>query len=63
MITIKITELGNDTIGFQVFNQYNERISNISKMKTKNDKTKYIEKLKKLFMTQGQSVFCNDQTI
>lgn len=63
MITINITELGNNKIGFQVFNQYNERISTNSKIKDREQKDKYVNKLRKLYMEQGQSVFCNDLTI
>ncbi|MDO8611151.1 MAG: hypothetical protein Q7R95_11550 [bacterium] len=63
MITVKITELGNNTIGFQVFNQYNERITSLSKMKPRDKKKTYIDKLKKQFIASGQSVVCNDLTI
>lgn len=63
MITIKITELGNNKIGFYLFNQYNERISTNSRIKDREQKDRYINKLKKLYMGQGQSVYLNDETI
>lgn len=62
MITIKITELGNDKIGFYVFNESMQLLSHLNKRKPRTDKKKYQEKLRKLFMSQGKSVFCDDQT-
>ena len=62
MVTIKISHLGNNMINFQIFNQYNERLSTLSKTKRLDQKEKYQEKLRKLFMVRGQYVTVNDLT-
>jgi predicted methyltransferase len=62
MNTIKITHLGNNMVSFQVFNQYNERLSHLCKMRDISEKEKYQDKLRKIFMKDGISVTVNDLT-
>ena len=61
MITIKITELGNNMQGYYIFNEYNQLAHHFKR--GKKDKQRHIDRLKNIYMKKGQSVYLKDETI
>jgi hypothetical protein len=61
MITVKITEMGNNMIGFYIFNEYNQLIHHFRR--SKKDKSKHKTRLAGIYMKKGQSISFDDQTV
>jgi hypothetical protein len=48
-------------IGFYLFNDANQLVHKFKR--AKGDKKKHIDRVRKAYMTKGQSVICIDQTV
>ena len=61
MFRLEITEIGNNTIRFRIFNQYNQVYDHYLIKREYKEKT--IERIRKKIMGKGFSLAVNDMTV